>query len=110
LAALEYLAWLGDIGEAPDHLVSVTAEFDENAIEVADLTSVRGWDAFPPDASVRFGTRWVRERRSVVLRVPSTMIPSESNFVLNPEHPDFQSAVRIGVAQPFAFDRRLLGR
>jgi RES domain-containing protein len=73
-----------------------------------DGASIPGWDAIPPDASIRFGTQWARERRSVVLRVPSVMIPSESNFVLNPAHPTFKRAVRIGAARPFAFDRRLL--
>jgi RES domain-containing protein len=88
----------------------VWAEFDERAIEAVDVAAVPGWDATPPDASIRFGTDWARERRSVVLRVPSVVVRSESNFVLNPEHPDFARTVRIGDAEPFAFDPRLLRR
>lgn len=86
------------------------AEFDEGVLEVADPKRIAGWDAIPPDASVTFGTRWLAERRSVVLQVPSVMIPREANFVLNPEHRDFQRVVRIGAAEPFAFDPRLLRR
>jgi RES domain-containing protein len=38
--------------------------------------------------------------------VPSVVVPSESNFVLNPAHPDF-AHIRIGPAVPFPFDVRL---
>lgn len=110
MAALEYLGTLVDLDDAPADLVTVWAEFDERAIEAVDPAALPGWDATPPDVSVRYGTDWVRERRSVVLRVPSVVIPVEDNFVLNPEHPHFERAVRIGDAQPFAFDRRLLRR
>jgi RES domain-containing protein len=43
---------------------------------------------------------------SVALRVPSTLVPSESNFLLNPEHADF-SKLKIGQALAFEFDVRL---
>jgi hypothetical protein len=33
------------------------------------------------------GTKWGTEKRSAVLAVPSVVIPSEPNFLLNPEHP-----------------------
>jgi RES domain-containing protein len=110
LAALEYLGTLADLGDAPADLVAVAAEFDERVVEIVDAGAIRGWDVTPPEASVVFGTEWARARRSVVLRVPSVMIPSESNFVLNPEHPDFRTSVRISQTTPFAFDGRLLQR
>ena len=68
----------------------------------------RNWRVEPPPASTRrIGDLWVREARSPVLAVPSTIIPSEVNFVLNPAHPDFKSVV-IGPPEPFTFDPRLL--
>jgi RES domain-containing protein len=51
------------------------------------------------------GDDWVASRRSVVLRVPSVLVPAEYTFLLNPEHPDF-SKLHIGKAVPFQFDRR----
>jgi len=110
LAALEYLGTLVDLDDAPADLVSVTAEFDESSVEIVDAAALPGWDAIPPSASVSFGTEWARQHRTVVLGVPSMMVRSELNYVINPEHPDFAAAVIIGVAQPFAFDRRLLRR
>ena len=39
--------------------------------------------------------RWVASQRSCVLEVPSVIVPHESNFILNPEHPAMRS-VEIG--------------
>jgi RES domain-containing protein len=108
LAALEYLGTLVDLNDAPADLVAVVAELDENAVETVDAALLPGWDATPPDVSVGFGSDWARERRSVALRVPSVIIPSEPNYMLNPEHPDFHRAVSVGPAQKFAFDQRLM--
>jgi len=43
------------------------------------------------------------------LRVPSVVIPRESNFMLNPEHPDFNS-IAVDAPLPFEFDLRLVTR
>ena len=42
-----------------------------------------------------------------VLGVPSVVIPSELNFLLNPEHPDY-SKIEIGTPKPVGWDPRLL--
>jgi len=54
----------------------------------------------------RIGDAWVREGASVALAVPSVIIPSERNYLLNPAHPDF-SRVVIGEAAVFRMDERL---
>lgn len=67
-----------------------------------------GWDTVPPGpASMRFGTRWASEKRSLVLYVPSALLPEEQNAVLNPGHPEF-AAVTMTIERPFHFDPRLL--
>ena len=38
---------------------------------------------------------------------PSAIIPTESNYLLNPQHKDFR-AIRIAKPRPFEFDLRLL--
>jgi RES domain-containing protein len=62
----------------------------------------------PPDSTRRLGDAWVREARSAILAVPSIIIPDETNYLLNPAHPDFRK-VRIGKGVNFAFDARLVG-
>lgn len=53
------------------------------------------------------GADWVRGGTSAVLAVPSAVIPAGTNYLLNPEHPDF---ARIGIGAPLELvtDLRLL--
>ncbi|HWL52476.1 MAG TPA: RES family NAD+ phosphorylase [Chthoniobacteraceae bacterium] len=67
-----------------------------------------GWQEMPVSrSSQQAGDRWIAEQRSVALEVPSTLVPDESNLLLNPAHPDF-GKVTIGPPEPFAFDARLI--
>jgi RES domain-containing protein len=58
---------------------------------------------------MQIGDKWVRETRSVVLAVPSAIVPAERNFLLNPAHPDFRK-LRQHKPVEFFFDPRLMGR
>lgn len=53
------------------------------------------------------GTDWARRRSSAVLAVPSAVIPSETNYLLNPLHPSF-SRLEIGKPRDFVTDLRLI--
>jgi len=71
----------------------------------------RGWDkprisSVKLTAAQRFGEAWLAEKRSAVLRAPSAVLPQESNFILNPLHPDFAS-IRISRPTPIRLDSRL---
>lgn len=52
------------------------------------------------------GSQWYEARRSAVLRVPSSIVPQESNYLLHSRHPDFQR-IRIVAREPFSFDPRI---
>jgi RES domain-containing protein len=65
------------------------------------------WQAFSPSPGTQeIGRRWVVELRSAVLSVPSTIVPVERNYVLNPRHPNFGQIVFLP-STPFRFDPRL---
>lgn len=53
------------------------------------------------------GADWCRRSSSAVLAVPSSVIPSETNYLLNPLHPSF-TKIGIGAAQDFVTDLRLI--
>jgi len=40
------------------------------------------------------------------LKVPSAIVPEESNYLLNPRHPDFHE-LTVDLPKQFNFDRRL---
>lgn len=52
------------------------------------------------------GSQWYEARQSAVLRVPSSIIPPESNYLLHSRHPDFPR-IRIVAREPFSFDARI---
>ena len=61
---------------------------------------------FPDVGPQELGDLWLTSAGSAVLRVRSAVIPSEFNFLLNPQHPEFvQIAAESPV--PFVFDERL---
>ena len=76
-----------------------------SAIELKKLP--KGWNTQPPTAASKsIGDEWVRSARSVVLAVPSVIVPQERTFVLNPEHRDF-AKIRINDIGSFVLDPRL---
>lgn len=53
------------------------------------------------------GNEWVQRGMSAALAVPSAVIPEETNYLLNPRHPDF-TRIKIGEPRDFVTDLRLL--
>lgn len=53
------------------------------------------------------GSTWLREERSVVLRVPSAIVRQEFNYLINPLHRDFKHIDMMGLL-PFKLDERFL--
>ena len=68
------------------------------------------WRISPPPAeTMEIGDLWIQEKRSAALALPSAISPADTNFLLNPDHPDFKR-IRIHSPIDFDFDPRLLGR
>jgi RES domain-containing protein len=88
---------------------SIQIQFDESlAVRLSPDELPPDWTAEPPSLlTQRLGSQWVSESRSVILAVPSAIIPTETNYLLNPLHMDFPQ-IRIEAARDFAFDARLL--
>lgn len=84
---------------------------DGVAIERIDARSLpAGWRSMRHLETLReIGAEWARSRRSAVLAVPSAVIPAETNFLLNPLHPDLRRA-RIEKPVPFRLDPRLFAK
>ena len=104
LAMLEMLVHLGRQEMLRAYLL-FEVTFDETllaTIEPEDLPTT--WRVFPSPAAVQqIGDAWAAQAASAVLRVPSAVMPTEWNYLLNPAHPDFVK-ITIGPAQPLKFD------
>ena len=107
LATLEILVHVSD----PNDLyripyVLIPVDF-EPALVSEPASLPQGWHEDPPtlEAST-IGDRWIESQASVLLKVPSAVIRSEFNYLINPLHPRFQDLV-IGLPEPFQFDSRL---
>jgi RES domain-containing protein len=107
LAALETLVHLNPLIRFKYLVFQI--DFDERLVEkvMADSLTADWRDEPPPPSTKRIGDQWVKETRSAVLELPSVLIPTESNYLLNPAHSDFKS-IAIRKPEPFAFDLRLL--
>ena len=110
LAVLEMLVHL-DAPALLEKYVFLEVDFDASLVIDLDRSSLpKNWQSDPvPEAVQAIGDRWILSGDSAVFRVPSVLVPGESNFLLNPRHPDFG---KIGISRPqaFRFDPRLARR
>jgi RES domain-containing protein len=110
LAALEMLAHL-DSGEMLRYYVVISVSFEPRLVVDVDVSTLpKNWKTYPAPRSLRaIGDAWVSSHKSPVLRVPSVLVPSESNFLLNPHHPEYTNLI-IGEPLRFSSDPRLFRR
>jgi RES domain-containing protein len=108
LAVLEFALNYKRHGWLPSSVVARADIPDGVAAEAVSLRELpENWrDPEPPEAIRRIGRDWLRRAETVCLKVPSAIVPEESNYLLNPLHPDFGKLV-FGLPEPFHFDRRL---
>jgi RES domain-containing protein len=107
LAILEILAHL-ESSELLDRYSFLSVEFDPADVEeIAPGILPRNWRSYPPPRKVQeIGDNWVARAALPVLRVPSALVPAESNYLVNPAHPGFAGLTVAGPI-PYRFDARL---
>jgi len=73
-------------------------------LEVTDLP-INWQDVSAYPVLQKIGLNWLQAMEYPVLKVPSAIIPVESNYLINPEHPDLE--LRTEQVLTFQFDRRM---
>ncbi|MEO7964748.1 MAG: RES family NAD+ phosphorylase [Gemmatimonadaceae bacterium] len=108
LAVLEVLVHLEKSGVLPSYSL-IRARIPDTLIQELSTTDLpSSWNTSPVPPEVQaIGDQWVRSHESVILRVPSVVIGAESNFLINPAHPDFRHFA-IEHVEAFSFDARLI--
>jgi RES domain-containing protein len=107
LAVLEMLVNLDQTSILSAYSVCAV-HFDESLVIRLDRSLLpANWRVSPiPPETRRIGDDWIASMSSLILEVPSAVVEVESNYLINPQHPDFNKLV-IDTPQPFAFDPRL---
>jgi len=110
LAALELFVHVPP-GTIPRDLVSIRATLPDAAtVEVVRGDLPANWQSYPaPHAVKEIGSEWFHQLGSLAMVVPSVIVPSETNILLNPMHPEFKK-VKIFPSTPFHFDPRMFGK
>ena len=66
------------------------------------------WQSFPhPNSTKEIGDQFVLGNKKLVLEVPSSLVPQEHNFLINPTHLDVKK-IKILKSEPLQMDLRLI--
>ena len=107
LALLEYTVNVNidDIPRALSFTIFEIPDADIAKIKEKDLPG--DWKAVPAPASTKdFGTSLLTAADHLVLKIPSTVIPDEFNYLINPAHPGHKECRIISTAD-FVYDVRI---
>lgn len=108
LAALELLVHL-EKEDIVTGFVAISADIPNDLqidVIMPDKLPENWCDNPAPESLSLIGRDWLNAGQTAVLSVPSAVISVERNFLLNPEHSDFER-IRTGHPEAFKFDSRL---
>ena len=103
---LEQLAHTGTGRLPQDHAFIEITIPDSVAIDTLPFSDVAGWNTDDLARSRAYGDRWLAERRTCILLVPSVIVPTEYNVVINPSHAEFARVV-VSLPRNVNWDKRL---
>ena len=89
-------------------LVAIRAFLPDNiAMTVIDVDSLpENWQSIEAYSVLQnIGKQWLQKQETAVLKVPSSIIPVEFNYLLNSQHPDLQISSEPPLK--FKFDDRM---
>lgn len=108
LATLEVSVHIDLSEDLPTDRFYVEIEIPDD-IEILELKMEElpeNWDSKPPLLETQFiGDDFVNQNNAAVLKVPSSIVPPESNYLINPNHPDSKKIMVIST-QKLVFDGR----
>ena len=111
LAILEILVNIQDPEDLPEKLVIIPADLpDDLPIRRVESRSLPPqWRSSSINSVTQdLGKRWFLEDGEAVVAVPSVVVPTETNYLINPRHADF-SRIIVHKPQSLKVDPRLLG-
>ncbi|WP_346239250.1 RES family NAD+ phosphorylase [Niabella insulamsoli] len=86
------------------HLVEIQIP-DNEVIEIDQTAMKANWSA-DSDYTRYIGDEFLKSQTDLILKIPSAVIPEESNYLLNPTHVDFRK-IKIVRSRAYGLDTRL---
>ena len=110
LSTLELIVHQGSVKTGISYKVMVINVADEDhlirQIMINDLPkNWRELNAYPKLQKI--GSDWYQSQDSLLLKVPSAVIPKEYNYIINTEHPEFMQCVQLVRIENYFWDKRL---
>lgn len=107
LAHSEFMIHLKNIPPPTCNLIMI--QISDEIITKLSLESLpQGWRSYQNYGITHKTTEnWLKDKGSLVLQVPSAIVPMSYNFLINPLHPDIEK-VNIIQSELFVFDERFL--
>lgn len=111
LSTLELIVYRNFIKPEISYKVMVVSvagdEQNIKTIKAEDLPdNWRKFEAYPK--LQQMGSYWYNSKETLILKVPSAVIPYEFNYIINTEHIDFKSKVQLARTENYFWDGRLL--
>lgn len=108
LACLENVVHRGQLGLSQIFsimTIEIDDQIEKQKIDLKDLP--KDWKEFyQMPFTQSLGEKWLRENKTAVMEVPSSIIEEEINYLINPLHSDFKF-IELIKTDPFAFDQRI---
>lgn len=111
LSSLELVVHIGAVKPSFVYKVMVISIADDDylfrQIKISELpANWRSIDAYPDLQKI--GSDWYNKQESLILKIPSAIIPLEYNYIINTEHPEFANKVHLVRTEDYFWDSRLL--
>ncbi|QFT86885.1 RES domain protein (plasmid) [Halomonas sp. THAF12] len=108
LAMLEVMVHLEDNQLLKEYALLEVTFPEELLMQLPEDVLPADWRAEPaPPSTAEIGDDWLEGQSSLALALPSVVAPRERNYLVNPDHPDFQALVDGAEEVVFAPDKRL---
>jgi len=111
LATLEMIVHRNNINLDNNYRVLVISLDDgiEKFIDSVDLANLpKNWRSINSYHILQnIGSKWYKEKKFLIMKVPSVIIPQEFNYVINTNHINFKEHIKIIGVESFFWDDRL---
>lgn len=110
LSTLEMVAHRSYINISSQYKLLIISISDESLIKEIDIRDLpENWKSIEAYVELQeIGSKWYQSNESLVLKVPSAIIPQEYNYIINTKHPLFATHIILKEVDDFVWDNGLI--